>query len=118
MTQKHSLMTLSVLAAGTIAAHTFVGTDNKTAAAGADALGVALFDAASGDLVAVDVLGTTIARAEAAIAAGARIEVGAAGGAVTATTGVPVGRVVEAAAEGALVEVLLFQGAAAPAAGV
>lgn len=117
MTQKHSLMTMSVLAAGTITAHTFVGTDNKTAAAGADAIGVAVFDAGTGDMLAVDVLGSTIVRAEAAIAAGARVQVGAAGGAVTATTGVPVGRAVEAVAAGALFEVLLFQGASAPASG-
>lgn len=117
MTQKHSLMTMSVLAAGTITAHTFVGADNEAAASGADAIGVAVFDAAAGDLLAVDVLGSTIVRAEAAIAAGARVQVGAAGGAVTATTGVPVGRALEAAADGALFEVLIFQGASAPAAG-
>lgn len=111
--QNHSLMTLAVLATATISAESFVGTDNKVAAAGADAIGVAQFDAVAGDLLSVDVLGTTITRAEGAIAEGARVQVGATGGAVTAAVGgIPVGRALQAAAAGERFEVLLFQGAA------
>lgn len=116
MSQKHALLSLAVLAAAPIAAYTFVGTDGKTAAAGADAQGVATFDGVTGDLVTTDVLGTTIVRADADVLAGARVEVGASGGAVPADAGIPVGRALESAAAGALVEVLIFQGAAAAAA--
>ncbi|WP_103035224.1 capsid cement protein [Castellaniella caeni] len=113
MTQKICLLSLPLLAAGPIAAYTCVGADGKTAAAGADAQGVAIFDAAAGDLVTTDVLGTTIVRAASAVTGGGRVQVGADGGVAPVTTGIPVGRALEAADAGALVEMFIFQGAQA-----
>ena len=115
MTQKHSLLAQAVIAAGAIKADTFVGTDLKTAVAGADVIGVATFDAAEGEQLTVDVLGSTTVRAAADVTAYARVEVGDDGGVVPADEGIPVGRALHDALEGELVEVFLFQGASAPA---
>jgi len=111
MSQKTSLLTLSVKATAAIAAHTFVTVAGATAAAGADAHGVALCDAASGDLFGADVLGTTIVKVDADITAGARLAVGASGGVKPAVaSSYVVARALTAASAGDLTEVLLFQG--------
>lgn len=98
MTQKISLLSLSVLATAALTAERFVTATGAVPAALGNAIGVANADAAIGELTPVDVLGTTIVIAEAAVAVGAALEVGAAGGARTKTTGVTVARALQAAA--------------------
>ena len=111
-----SLMTLTVVAAAALVANRFVLTAGTYPAAGGIALGVARSDGGVGDLVPVDVLGTAVVVAGAAIAADVPVMV-TAEGKVIAHDGDgdkhAVGRSLEAAADGALVEILLV-----PTAGV
>ncbi len=97
MSQSHSILTLSVKAAVAITALTFVTEDGNPATAAGNALGVARSDAAAGDLVPVDTLGTAQVTAAGAIALGARIEAGANGQAATHSSGVPVAVALSAA---------------------
>lgn len=115
MTGNISTLTLTVAAAGALAASRFVTQAGAYPSAGAAAFGVTRTSAAaSGDLVSVDVQGTAI------------VEVGTGGvtkdaalmadgsGCVVALTGLsksPVGRAMEAGAAGAFVEVLLVPSA-------
>lgn len=111
MSQKTALFTLSVAATAALSANTFITLTGATAAAGAAAQAVATTDADVGDLVPADVLGTTNVIAEAAIAMGAALQVGAAGGATPQVAGgVCVAYALEDAAIGELLEVLLVQG--------
>lgn len=101
--------TLSVLATAGLTANRFVTATGAVPAAGANALGVALSDAASGAQVPIVTLGTATATAGGAIAAGAAVEVGTAGKVITRTTGVAVGRALEAASgDGASIEINLI----------
>ncbi|MFN3003025.1 capsid cement protein [Mycolicibacterium wolinskyi] len=75
------------------------------AGAGAIGLGVAANDAATGQLVRVARGGVVRVIAEAAITAGAAVQVGAAAGVVTATTGTVVGHAVTGAAAGGIAEI-------------
>lgn len=84
MTQKIAVLTISVLAAAALAAERFVTATGVYATARGGALGVTNTSAASGALVAVDTLGTTVATAGAAFAKGASLAVGASGKAVAA----------------------------------
>lgn len=113
MSQKIALLSLTVIAAAALTANTFVTAGGTVAAAAGDAHGVVVADAAIGDLVAVDVLGTSTVVAAAAIVVGDRVEVAAGGKATPLAAGIPVGRAVSKAAVGELVEVLLFQGSTA-----
>ena len=99
---------------GTVAAHRFVTPAGAQAGADANTLGVARTSGVSGDKVAVDVLGTSIVDAGAAISAGATIETNASGKAVTwATSGPKVAIALQAASgDGDLIEVLLIPNAA------
>lgn len=111
-----SLLTLTVIASATVAANRFVTTAGAhTGAAGALPLGVTRSDGVSGDPIPVDVLGTALVEAGAAIAAGATIMVTTDGKALThdgAGAKHAVGRALEAAgAAGDLVEVLLVPSA-------
>lgn len=107
--QKIPLLSLAVVATAAITANRFVAPTGVHATAAGRALGVATEDAAIGDAVAVDVIGTTTVEASAAIAAGAQIEVAANGKAATLDAGVAVGRALEAAgADGDMIEVLLI----------
>lgn len=109
MSQFHSLLCLSVAAAAAITAGRFVTATGAVATAAGNALGVARSDAAIGQQVPVDVIGTAIVTAGAAIVAGAAIEVGTEGKAVTASAGAVVARALEAAgADGDRIEVLLI----------
>ncbi|MDV3136748.1 capsid cement protein [Mycobacterium sp. 29Ha] len=74
-------------------------------AAGGIALGVAANDAAAGQFVRVARGGVVRVIAEAPIAAGAAVQVGAAAGVVTATGGTIVGHAVTGAAAGAVAEI-------------
>lgn len=78
-----------------------------TAAAGARAFGVARNDAAIGDLVDIVRGGVVRVDAGGAITAGAEVEVGATGKAITKASGIAVGYVVTGAANNGVAEVHL-----------
>ena len=110
MTQKISILALPVIATAALTAERFATGLGATATAAGRALGVTQTSAAIGQIVAVDVVGTAVVTAGAAIAKDAAIEVGTAGKAVTKSAGVTVGRALQAAAaDGDRIEVLLIQ---------
>lgn len=115
MSASLSLLTLTVTAAGALAANRFVTQAGAYPAAGAAAFGVTRTSAATaGDLVPVDVLGTAIAEAGAAITLDAALQLDATGRVVPLTVGSksPVARAMAAAgAAGELIEVLLVPSA-------
>lgn len=105
-----SVLASSVNAAGALAAHRMVTPAGAYPAAGTAHFGVTRTSALTGDRVTVDVIGTAIVEAGAAVAAFAAVEVDAAGRVVEHDAGTVVGRaLISAAAIGDLVEVLLFQ---------
>ncbi len=104
-----SAHTIGVIAAAAILQGQAVTAAGAVATAAGNAVGVAETDAASGDRVPVTALGTGIAIAGAAVAAGAALEVGTTGRLVTHSAGVTVGRALTAAAAaGDQIEVLLI----------
>lgn len=110
-----STLTMTVAAAGALAAARFVTQSGAYPAAGTAAFGVTRTSAtAQGDLVPVDVQGTTIVEAGAAITFDAPLMVDAQGRAVPLTVGSksPVGRSMQAAtAAGEQIEILLVPSA-------
>ena len=110
-----STLTLTVIAATALAAARFVTQAGAYPAAGAAAFGVTRTSAdAAGDLVPVDVQGTTIVEAGAAITFDAPLMLDAQGRVVPLTVGgkSPVGRAMEAAsAAGQQIEILLVPSA-------
>lgn len=106
------ILTLSIVAAGAIAARRFVGFDKtQIAVAGRAAMGVADFAATvAGKQVAVDVLGTSTVETGGVYADGALIKADAQGRAVDqAGAGAVLGRALEAStAAGQFREVLLL----------
>ncbi|MET4166116.1 MULTISPECIES: capsid cement protein [Gordonia] len=78
------------------------------ATAAGRSFGVAKHDANTGELVGVARDGVVLVRAAANIAAGADVEVGTAGQAITKTSGVAVGYAVTAAASGTDAEIALI----------
>ena len=115
MTGNVSTLTLTVTAAVALAACPFVTQAGAYPAAGAAAFGVTRSSAeAAGDLVPVDVQGTAIAEAGAAITLDAPLMVDATGRVVPLTVGSksPVGRAMQAAtAAGQQIEILLVPSA-------
>lgn len=114
MKQGIPLLTLTLALTGTVAAQRFVKLDGTQAGADANTLGVARTAGVTGERVAVDVLGTCMVEAGAAISGGATLETDASGRAVTwATSGPKVGIALEAAGgAGEMIEVLLVQNVA------
>ena len=112
--QSISLLTLSIAASGAIVANRFVTPARDQAVADENTLGVATTEAADGDVLAVDVLGTAIVEAGAAVAAGATLKADANGKAITwVTSGAKVAVALDAAsADGDFIEVLLIPNAA------
>ncbi|WP_282265941.1 capsid cement protein [Stenotrophomonas sp. PS02298] len=109
MTQNVSLLTLSLVATAAIVAERFTAVAGVPATAAGNTLGVAKSSAAIGEVYPVEVVGTAIVTAGAAIAKGAAIEVGTAGKAITKASGVTVARALQAAtADGDRIEVLLI----------
>jgi hypothetical protein len=107
--QQISVLALTVTLAGTVAVNRFVTPAGAQAGAGANALGVARSAGVSGEKIPVDVLGTAIVEAGAAIAANATVGADASGRAVTWTSGAKIGLAMEAAtAAGQMIEVLLM----------
>lgn len=112
MTQKISLLTLTIAAAAALEAERFVTAAGVYPSAGANAFGVTATKAANGELVGADVLGTAVATAGAAIAKGAYVQIGASGKVITRTSGAVVGQALQAAgADGDRFEVLLIPNA-------
>ena len=103
------ILTLTRTAGGTIAAHRFVTPLAAQAGADANTLGVSRIAAVSGDKIMVDVLGTAVVEAGAAVADGASLKADASGRAITwATAGAKVAIALEAAsAAGQFIEVAL-----------
>ncbi len=111
MSQNIALLTLSVKATAALVANRFVSPAGGVAAAGGNTYGVTRSNAAIGELAPVDVLGTTQVVAGGGIAAGASIQVGADGKALTADTGKVVARAApgsSATADGDVLEVILI----------
>ena len=115
MTGNYSTLTLTIAAAGALAANRFINQSGAYPAAGGRAFGVSRTSAAiAGDLVPVDVTGTAIAEAGAAIPFDVALMLDATGRVVPlAGAGKnPVGCSMEAAAAaGALIEILLVPSA-------
>ena len=109
-----SVLCLTRTAAAALVANRFVTAAGGVPAAGAAVLGVTRTDAESGDLVPVDVLGTTEVVAGAAVTAGATVMTDNQGRAVAhSSTNVRVGVALSAAtAAGQSIEVLLLPNAA------
>ena len=103
-----SILTLTVLATAAVATNRFVTPMGAYPTAAAKGLGVARTGGAVGELLAVDILGTSIAEAGGAFAKDAALELDATGRVVVKAAGVAVARALEAStAAGAFVEVLL-----------
>jgi hypothetical protein len=116
MTQKISILTLSVLASASIAAERFVTAAGGVASAAGNAIGVSCTQAAAGEIFPVDVIGTAVVTAGGAFDKGAWLEIGSDGKAVVQTTGPAVAWAQQAAtADGDRVSVVLIPNA--PAAG-
>lgn len=112
--QAISALALTVAAAGTIAANRFVTPAGAQAGAGENTLGVCRQDAVVSDKVTVDVLGTAIVEAGAAVTLNATVKADASGRAIDwVTSGAKVGIALQAAtAAGQMIEVLLVPNAA------
>lgn len=112
--QSVSVLCLSMRLAGVVAACRFVTPARVQAGADGYTLGVARSAGALGEVVPIDVLGTAVVEAGAAIAEGATVKSDSTGRAITwATSGAKVGIALDAAtAAGQLIEVLLLQNAA------
>lgn len=106
---KCPVLTLTVVAAAELEGCRAIGLDGNYVASAAAMHGVSATNAYAGDELAVDVLGTTVAEAGAAIAAGALVQVGSDGKFITKAAGKTVGRALEAAtADGSVFEMLLL----------
>ncbi|MBK8638036.1 MAG: DUF2190 family protein [Chromatiaceae bacterium] len=112
--QSLSLLTLTLTLSGTVTPRRFVTSTGAQTGADGNAIGVARLGGVSGDKVPVDVLGTAVVEAGAAIAVGATLKADASGRAITwVTAGGRLGVALEAAAAaGDLIECLLLDNAA------
>lgn len=112
--QAIALLPLTITASATLTADRFVTFAGAVPAADAYVLGVVRQAAVSGDKITVDVQGTAIVEAGAAITAGASLKVDSSGRVITwVTSGARVGIALQAAtAAGQLIEVLLLPVAA------
>ncbi len=109
--QSYPLLSLEVIASGAIAEARFVTPAGAQAGAAVNTLGVARVAAADKDAIPVDVIGTGIVEAGAAIAAGSLVETDASGRAVTRAAGPIVARLAPgqvATAAGQFIEVILI----------
>lgn len=105
---KIPILTLSVLTSEAVSAQLAVGHNGALASAGGPMLGLAADGADDGEMLAVDVLGTSIAIAGAEVSIGDGLEVGANGRLVVVDNGALVARALSAGGAGAAIEVLLI----------
>lgn len=111
--QNISLLTLTLVAAGAVAANRFVTPGGAQAGNGANAIGGSRYAVALGDKFPVDAIGTAVIEAGAAFASGATLQSDANGKAITYAAGAKVAIALQAAgAAGELIEVLLVPNAA------
>lgn len=112
--QSISLLALPLLLSGAVSACRFVTPLGAQAGAGVNTLGVTRSDGATGASVTVDVLGTAIVEAGAAVTAGDTLKTDATGRGITwVTSGAKVAVALQAAsAAGDFIEVLLVPNAA------
>jgi len=104
-------LVLTVIATAALTQNRAVTVAGALPAAAGNSLGFAQTGGAIGEAVPVAVMGTAIAEAGAAIAAGAAVELDASGRVVTKSAGATVGRMAPgavASAAGDMVEVLLI----------
>ena len=108
-----SVLAVTVAATGTIATARLVTPAGAQCGADGVAIGVARTAAVSGDKIAVDVLGTAVVEAGAAITLGATLKSDSTGRAITwATSGARVGIALSAAgAAGDMIEMLIVHDA-------
>jgi uncharacterized ParB-like nuclease family protein len=105
------ILTLSVLATAALTADRFVTAAGAVPAAGASALGVGRANVAIGERQPVDVLGTSIVEAGAAMTANDLVQCDASGRAITKAAGVTLGRLAPGeapTAAGQFVEIILL----------
>ena len=106
-----SNLALTVTASADLTAERFASLSGAAATAAAGFVGVVRNDIKSGDGVTLDVAGIVTVVAGAEVAAGALVEVGTGGKAITRASGVAVGRAFTAAAgDGAKFSVILTPG--------
>ncbi len=112
--QSIPLLTLTIAASGAIAASRFVTPAGAQAGADANTLGVSRNAAADAEKFSIDVLGTAVVEAGAAIAVGATLKSDANGKAITwAVSGAKVAIALEAAGgAGEFIEAMLIPNAA------
>lgn len=112
--QNISLLTLTLAAAGAVAANRFVTPVGTQAGADANTIGVSRTAAALGEKFPVDAIGTAVVESGAAVAAGATLKSDADGKAITwAVGGAKVAIALQAAgAAGELFEVMLVSNVA------
>lgn len=108
--QSRPILTLTCIASATVRAERFVTKAGAEAGAGVRAFGVSDVAATNGEPIAAHVLGTAVVTAGAAINDDTLVESDAQGRAVARTTGVVLGKTLQAAtAAGQRIEVLLIQ---------
>ncbi len=108
--QNISLLSLALTLSATVSANRLVTFAGAHVGAGANSYGVSRSSGVSGDKITIDVLGTAVIEAGAAVTAGDTIKSDATGRAITwATSGAKVGQALQAAtAAGQMIEVLLI----------
>ena len=114
MKQSIPVLTLTQALTGTVAANRFTTVAGIQTGADLNALGVSRVGGGSGEKIPVDVLGTSIVEAGAAVAAGATLKSDSTGRGITwVTSGARLGIALEAAGgAGELIEVMLIPNAA------
>lgn len=106
---KNVLLTHSLIATAALTQYRAVTGAGAVPAAGGRVLGIAAVSGAIGDRVPVEIEGTSIAEAGAAVAVDAALEVDAQGRFITKSAGVAVARALSAASgAGSQIEVLLI----------
>lgn len=112
--QKITLLALSQTLSGTVAQHRFVTAAGAQSGADANALGVSQVAGLSGEMISVDVIGTTIIESGGAIAVGATLKSDASARAITwVTAGARLAVALQAASgAGEFIEALLLPNAA------
>lgn len=106
-TQKSPVLTRTFTAIADVAAYQAMTATGAVAVAGAIAIGFAISDAAAGDDVAVDILGTSTGLAGTALAAGVQVQVGTDGKLIALDTGKLVGTTLAAAGANQPIEILI-----------
>ena len=105
--QKRPVLTLTRRATADLKKYQLITALGAVAAAGEAAFGAVITDAATGDDIAVDVQGTTVVVAAAAITDGAELEVAADGQVQAKASGIAVGIALQDAVAGEPIEILL-----------